>query len=100
MTLTIELDAETEARLTAEATQRGVSPEQYAGDLLRSYMPHIPTGTGVLKPGDIAEMTRLPVTVTLSTVLVVCWAKATVGRAARATPQASQCLIFKAMISP
>jgi hypothetical protein len=30
----------------------------------------------------------------------VAWAKAAVGRAAKATLQASQCLIFKAMISP
>jgi hypothetical protein len=50
--------------------------------------------------GELAasEMTRLPVTVTDS--VDVLWARAAVGSAAKATPQASQCLIFKAMISP
>jgi hypothetical protein len=58
MTLTIELDAETEARLTAQATQRGVSPEQYARELLRAYTPQVQAGTGVLSPGDIKELSR------------------------------------------
>jgi hypothetical protein len=58
MTLTIELDAETEARLTAQATQRGVSPEQYAGDLLRIYTPGIPSGDGKLTKQILEDLTR------------------------------------------
>ena len=64
---------------------------------LRSSVETMVSGVGELAA---SEMTRLPVTVTDSTLVAALWANATVGSAARATPQASQCLIFKAMISP
>ena len=32
MTIQLELDPETEARLTAQAIRHGVAPEQYAGE--------------------------------------------------------------------
>jgi hypothetical protein len=52
--------------------------------------------------GELAasEMTRLPVTVTVSTLVAAVWAMAAFGNAAKATPQASQCLIFNAITSP
>jgi hypothetical protein len=59
MTLQIELDPETEARLTAIASRRGIAPEQYAGEFLREFLPpRIAAGTGILKPGDVDEMTK------------------------------------------
>ena len=58
MTLTIELDAETEARLTAEAESRGLTVEAYAGKILGEHSPIYARGTGILKPGDVEEMTR------------------------------------------
>jgi hypothetical protein len=39
MTILIELDPETEARLTAQAGRRGIAPEQYAGEFLRDNLP-------------------------------------------------------------
>lgn len=59
MTIQVELDSETEAALTAEAARRGVAPERYAGDFLRDYLPRSGAGTGILKPGDVEEMTRI-----------------------------------------
>ena len=58
MTLLLDLDPETEARLKAQAEQRGIAPEQYAKQLLRENLRLYATGTGILKPGDVAEMTR------------------------------------------
>ena len=54
MTLLLELDPETEARLKAQAEQRGIAPEQYAKQLLRENLRLYATGTGILKPGDVA----------------------------------------------
>ena len=43
MTIQLELDPETEARLKANAVRRGVAPEQYAGEFLRENLPfHVP----------------------------------------------------------
>lgn len=56
MTLTIELDPSTEARLRAVANQRGLAPEEFAGEFLREHLPFT-AGTGILKPGDIEKMT-------------------------------------------
>jgi hypothetical protein len=58
MTLQIELDAETEARLKAQAERRGIAPEQYAGEFLRENLPFPGVGTGILKPGDVRAMTK------------------------------------------
>jgi hypothetical protein len=56
MTLQIELDAETEARLKAQAERRGVAPEQYALDFLRENLPFYAMGTGKLTPEDLKAM--------------------------------------------
>jgi hypothetical protein len=50
MTILLELDPETEARLKAQAERRGIAPEQYAGQFLRENLPYQPTGTGRLTP--------------------------------------------------
>jgi len=39
MTIVVELDAETEARLKAQADRRGIAPEQYAVEFLRENLP-------------------------------------------------------------
>jgi hypothetical protein len=39
MTIQIELDADTEARLKAQAVRRGIAPEQYAAEFLRNNLP-------------------------------------------------------------
>jgi hypothetical protein len=59
MTIQLELDPETEARLKAQANRHGVAPEQYAGEFLRENLPYYATGTGRLKPGDVDEMTKV-----------------------------------------
>jgi len=59
MTLLLDLDPETEARLKAQAEQRGIAPEQYANELLRENLPLYSAGTGILKPGDVDEMTKV-----------------------------------------
>ena len=43
MTMLVELDPETEARLKAQAMRHGVAPEQYAGNFLRENLPTLPT---------------------------------------------------------
>lgn len=58
MTIQVELDAETEARLVAQAARRGIAPDKYAGQILRENLPVYLTGTGILKPGDVEEMTK------------------------------------------
>ncbi len=58
MTLTIKLNAETEARLTAQADERGLTLEAYAGKILGEHAPIYATGSGILKPGDVEKMTR------------------------------------------
>jgi hypothetical protein len=59
MTIQVELDAETEARLTAQAERRGIPPEQYASEFLRDNLPLNRRGTGKLSPGDVDEMTKV-----------------------------------------
>jgi hypothetical protein len=58
MTILLELDPETEARLKAQAERRGIAPEQYAREFLRENLPIYGAGTGVLKPGDVQAMTK------------------------------------------
>ena len=48
MTIEIVLDAETEARLTAEASLHGLPTGKYAGKLLEDYLSSTSRGTGVL----------------------------------------------------
>jgi hypothetical protein len=59
MTILVELDPETEARLTAQAVRRGIAPEQYAGEFLREILPLYSPGTGRLMPGDVDRMTKV-----------------------------------------
>jgi hypothetical protein len=58
MTIQIELDPETEARLTAQALRRGMAPEQYAGEFLRDNLPLFATGTGRLTREELRAMTK------------------------------------------
>ncbi len=58
MTIQIELDAETQARLAALAARNGMPLEEYAVEFLRENLPLYATGTGILKPGDVAAMTK------------------------------------------
>jgi hypothetical protein len=58
MTIQVELDPETEARLKAQAVRCGVAPEQYAGEFLRDNLPTYATGTGRLTREDLRAMTR------------------------------------------
>lgn len=58
MTIQIELDPETEARLSAEAGRRGIAPERYAGDFLRENLPQHATGTGKLSPADVEALSK------------------------------------------
>jgi plasmid stability protein len=57
MTLTIELDPETDARLKVQAVRLGISPEQCAREFLRNNLP-LATGASVLKQQDLEELTR------------------------------------------
>ena len=59
MTIQLELDPETEARLKAQAVRHGIPPERFAGEFLRDNLPNYPTGTGILKPGDVDKMTKV-----------------------------------------
>lgn len=45
MTIQLELDPETEARLKAQAVRHGVAPEQYAHKFLRENLPPDASGT-------------------------------------------------------
>ncbi len=58
MTIQVELDPETEARLKAQAVRRGIAPEQYAGEFLRENLPFYAAGTGILTPEDVDEMSK------------------------------------------
>jgi len=48
MTIQLELDSDTEARLEAAAEARGLRLEDYATSLLRESLPDCATGTGKL----------------------------------------------------
>jgi len=56
MTIQIELDPVTEARLISEAELRGVTPEEYVGTLVRNSVSSYATGTGKLTPESLREM--------------------------------------------
>jgi hypothetical protein len=59
MTIQVEFDPGTEARLTAQALRRGMAPEQYAGEFLRDNLPLYGAGTGRLRPGDVDEFLKV-----------------------------------------
>jgi len=58
MTIQVELDPETEARLKAQAVRRGIPPERFAGEFLRDNLPTYATGTGRLTREELRAMTR------------------------------------------
>ncbi|HZB89141.1 MAG TPA: hypothetical protein VE291_10815 [Terracidiphilus sp.] len=58
MTLQIELDPETEARLVAAAQQRGLAPERYASEFLRDFVPGAAVSFRRLSPGDIEALSE------------------------------------------
>lgn len=56
MTLQLELKPETEAELTAQATEHGMTPEAYAGKLLDGALLPVRTGTGRLTVEEFHQM--------------------------------------------
>jgi hypothetical protein len=58
MTILLELDPETEARLKAQAERRGMAPEQYAGEFLRENLPSRATEKGKLTREGLHAMLR------------------------------------------
>jgi hypothetical protein len=58
MTIQVDLDPETEARLKAQAVLRGLAPEKYAGEFLRENLPHYAAGMGRLTREGLREMTK------------------------------------------
>lgn len=60
MTIVVELDMETEARLRAQADRRGVAPEQYAVEFLRDNLPRNGTArsAGKLTREGLRRMTK------------------------------------------
>ena len=58
MTILLDLDPETEARLTAQAVQRGMAPEQYAGELVRENLPSHDTEKGELTREGLHAMLK------------------------------------------
>ena len=59
MTIMVEVSPEVEASLKAEAEQHGMELPKYAGKILEERLHRYATGTGILKPGDVAEMTKI-----------------------------------------
>jgi hypothetical protein len=59
MTILVQLDPETEARLKSQAERYGIAPEQYAGEFLRDNLPLNGTGAGRLRPGDADEFLKV-----------------------------------------
>jgi hypothetical protein len=59
MTIEVEVSPELEASLTAEAARQGMELKKYAGKLLQERQHRYATGTGILKPGDVDEMTKV-----------------------------------------
>jgi len=59
MTIQIELSAEAEARLTAEAGMHGVAAETYAGLLLQQVLTSPAAGSGVLTSAEIRTATGI-----------------------------------------
>lgn len=58
MTILLELDPETEARLKAQAERLGMAPEQYAGEFLRENLPSRVTEKGRLTREGLHAMLK------------------------------------------
>ena len=58
MTIEVEVSPEVEASLRSEAEMHGMELPKYAGKILEERRHRYATGTGILKPGDVEEMTR------------------------------------------
>jgi hypothetical protein len=58
MTIQVELNAETEARLVAAAQARGIALEKYAGTLLQELLAASPAGSGKLTGDELHTMLR------------------------------------------
>jgi hypothetical protein len=58
MTILVELDPETEARLKAQAVRRGIALEQHASRLLEEAATPRPTGTGKLTREGLRAMLK------------------------------------------
>jgi len=58
MTIQVELNPETEARLISEAAAHGVAVEEYAGELLRAALRPSSSGRGHLTPEEAEELLR------------------------------------------
>ncbi len=56
MTIQVELSPETEARLKAEAVERGLALETYASHLLQEITASNAPGTGVLSPEEVRQL--------------------------------------------
>lgn len=57
MTIQIELDPETEARLKALADREEISPEQYASEFLREVLPLYAPSSGRMTQSDLQRFT-------------------------------------------
>ena len=58
MTILLELDPKTEARLTAQATRQGVAPGQFTGEFLRENLPNYATGKRRLTQEGLRALTK------------------------------------------
>jgi len=58
MTIQLELDPETEAKVTAQADRRGMAPERYIGEFLRENLPNHATGKGRLTREELHALTK------------------------------------------
>lgn len=58
MSIRVELNPETEARLAAAARARGVPPEKYAGAILHEVLTSPPKGSGKFTEDELKEMLR------------------------------------------
>lgn len=58
MTIQVEISPEAEAILAADAVLRGIALEKYAGKLLEDAATPYATGSGILTPEDVEELSR------------------------------------------
>jgi hypothetical protein len=56
MTIQVDLDAETEARLKALEDRESILPEHYASDFVREVLPLYAPGSGRLTRSDLKRM--------------------------------------------
>ena len=58
MTMLVELDPETEARVAAQAGRLGMAPERYIGEFLRENLPNHTAGKARFTREDLRTMTK------------------------------------------